>query len=181
MRIIKAFLFGAVSLFIIITLLSLLIPSNIKVSRTVLINNTTAPAISSQVAYMSNWRNWHPLFKSDSAKIYINPGTKGVKSFVVEYNDKKVTIDFTGTDSSTATHIIKFNMSSPGENEIRNEIIIIPVPNQNNVQVEWQALNKLRWYPWEKFYGIFIDKLTGPGYETALNGLKTFIETGAGK
>ena len=174
MRIIKAFLFGAVSLFIIITLLSLLIPSNVKVSRTVLINNTTAGAVYSQTATISNWKNWHPLFKSDSTKIYISNVPKGKKSFTVEYNNKHAEIIFSSTDSNA----VKFIVSSPGENDIQNEIIITPVPSQPNVQVEWIAYNKLKWYPWEKLYGIFIDKLTGPGYEAALNGLKTYLEEG---
>lgn len=174
MRIIKAFLFGATSLFIIITLFSLIIPFNVQVSRTVLINNTTDSAIRSQTAYISNWKNWHPLFKSDSTKIYINDAPKGKKSFTVDYNNKKAEITFTSTDSSA----IKFTASSAGENDIQNEIIITPIPGQSNVQVQWVAYNKLKWYPWQKFYGIFIDKLTGPGYEAALNGLKTFIEEG---
>lgn len=174
MRIIKAFLFGTVGLFIIITLFSLVIPSTVKVSRTVLINNTTDSTILSQTGYIINWKNWHPLFKSDSTKIYINDTPKGKKSFIVEYSNKKAEITFTAADSSA----VKFTLSSAGENDIENEIRITQIPQQPNVQVTWVAHNELKWYPWQKFYGIFIDKLTGPGYEAALNGLKTFIEAG---
>jgi hypothetical protein len=51
-----------------------------------------------------------------------------------------------------------------------------PVTDSSAMQVEWRVLTKLKWYPWEKFYGIFIDKLTGPGYEVALNNLKELAE-----
>jgi hypothetical protein len=34
----------------------------------------------------------------------------------------------------------------------------------------------MKWYPWEKFSGIFVDKMTGPGYQAALNELKDFVE-----
>ena len=63
-----------------------------------------------------------------------------------------------------------------GENEVINMISILPLPDSNQVQVEWRSLTKLKWSPWEKFYGIFVEKLTGPGYEAALNSLKSYTE-----
>ena len=65
---------------------------------------------------------------------------------------------------------IKFLLQAEGENDIDNDIVITRYPSQQSVQVEWRAITKLHWYPWEKFYGIFIDKLTGPGYEAAFKG-----------
>jgi hypothetical protein len=47
--------------------------------------------------------------------------------------------------------------------------------------VEWRSLTRLHWYPWEKFYAIFMDKITGPGYEAALNGLKEIVEKNPAK
>ena len=183
MRIIKAFLFGAVGLFIIITLFSLIIPSTVKVSRTVLINNTQPGIVHYLISNFGNWSEWHPIFKSQTTKTHnIDQYT-----FAVEYNNKQTEIIFTSQDSN----FVKFTLRSQGENDIENEIFITSIPSQSNepvdsfnfnknsnVQVNWVAVNKLKWYPWEKFYGIFIDKLTGPGYEAALNGLKTFVEEG---
>ena len=71
MRLIKAFLTGAIGLFLVMTLLSLLIPSNVKVSRTTLINNTTRVKVLEQVINLSNWKNWHPVFKNNDAKIML--------------------------------------------------------------------------------------------------------------
>jgi hypothetical protein len=33
-----------------------------------------------------------------------------------------------------------------------------------------------KWYPWEKIKGIFLDKISGPQYESALVRLKEFAE-----
>lgn len=74
---------------------------------------------------------------------------------------------------STAT---RFLLQAEGENDVENEVVILPLPTQQAVQVEWRAITKLSWYPWQKFYGIFVDQLTGPGYEAALNNLKLFLE-----
>ena len=173
MRLIKAFLAGAIGLFVVITLLSLLIPSKVKVSRTTLINNTTRAKVFEQVSNLSNWKNWHPVFKNSDGKMnVITEASTGNSSAEIIYGDKSARLVVTSADSNS----IKFILQSPGENEIQNELIISSIPQQANVQVEWRALNKLKWYPWEKFYGIFVDKLTGPGYEAALNELKDYIE-----
>lgn len=175
MRLIKAVLIGGVSLFVVMTLLSLLIPSTVKVSRTTLINNTTVAKVYNQVAVLENWKNWHPVFKSGSTEIKLAPSssTQDHQSGEISYNGKQVGVTILSTDSNS----IKFLLESPGETAIRNEISVTRVPGQNNVQVSWNAFNKLKWYPWEKFYAIFIDKLTGPGYEEGLKGLKDYLES----
>jgi len=53
---------------------------------------------------------------------------------------------------------------------------VVPVTEPGTAYVQWQARVKLRWYPWEKLYGIVMDKVAGPGYDTALNGLKDYVE-----
>ena len=169
MRLIKAFLIGAIGLFVVMTLLSLLIPSTVRVSRTTLINNITPASVIEQVSNLSNWKNWHPVFKNSDAKINTISNT----SAEIIYGTKTVKVLVTVVDSNAVTFILQ----SPGENDIQNEIIISSIPNQSTVRLEWRALNRLKWYPWEKFYAIFIDKLTGPGYETSLKGLKDYLES----
>ena len=53
---------------------------------------------------------------------------------------------------------------------------MFPVQEQGNMQVQWQAVVHLKWYPWEKFSGIFIEKMAGQGYEDALQSLKSYVE-----
>ncbi|HTC01270.1 MAG TPA: hypothetical protein VK705_11375 [Ferruginibacter sp.] len=173
MRFIKPFIIGILGLFIIITLLSLLIPSKIKVSRAIVI--TTSPdKIYSQVTDLRNWKNWQPLFKSDSAIItYSTLSNTSTAYCDIKYNNKLVHLQVTSIDSSS----IHFLLTGQDEDDIENEISIIPVKEKNNVEVEWKALTILHWYPWEKFYAIFIDKITGPGYEASLEGLKDYIES----
>ncbi len=174
MRLIKAFLVGVTVLFIIITLFSLVIPSQVRVSRAVMINNTSSEKIYRQIANFENWKNWHPIFTVDSAKLYRDaPAISGNRNgFHIMHRQQDIIVSLLSADSAS----IKFLLQAKGENDIDNEIVITSFPSQNSVQVEWRAITKLHWYPWEKFYGIFIDKLTGPGYEAALNGLKDFIE-----
>ncbi len=173
MRLIKAFLVGITGLFIIITLLSLLIPSHVKVSRTIVINNTSKEKIFAQVINLKNWKNWHPLFASDSAVVNVANTAGGEnESCDIIYKNKTVHLQITKTD----TAFIAFIVQAKGENDISNQINFYPLTELNQTRVDWNATTHLKWYPWEKFYAIFIDKLTGPGYEMALNGLKQFTE-----
>jgi len=172
MRLIKPFLICITGLFIVITLLSLLIPSKIKVSRATVIN-ASANKIAAEIKDLKNWKNWQPLFKSDSAIItFSTPSNTSHAYCDITYNNKVTHLQVTNIDSSS----IQFLLTAPGEDVIENEIAITPVVD-GQVQVEWKALTILPWYPWEKFYGIFIDKLTGSGYENSLQGLKNYIES----
>ncbi len=174
MRLLKAFLVGATGLFIVITLFSLLIPSRVRVSRAVLIDGTSAAAVRAQIANFPNWTNWHPIFTSDSAtgSWQTNGSANAETSYRIAHGNQNILLTPQPSDSIAT----RFLLHAAGENEVENEIVVLPLPAQQAVQVEWRAITKLSWYPWQKFYGIFIDQLTGPGYETALNSLKTFLE-----
>ena len=175
MRLIKAFLVGIVGLFLMITLLSLLIPSKVRVSRAVAISNSSIQKIYQQTADLKNWTNWHPMFKEGVAVINFSPVTTGTNATCdIVYHNKTTHLAITSADSSS----IKFILQSPGENDIENEISFTPDKAANEITVQWKALTKLHWYPWEKFYAIFIDRITGTGYEDALNSLKTYVEKG---
>jgi hypothetical protein len=175
MRLVKVFMAGFIGLFMVITLLSLLIPSTVKVTRTTIINNSSATKVYEQVSVLTNWKNWHPVFKSgESTIVFSPPATAGNFPYCeIMHGSKSARISIVSADINS----VKFVLQSPAENDVTNQLFISAIPGQNNVQVEWQALNKLNWYPWEKFYGIFIDKLTGPGYDAALEGLKTYLES----
>ena len=169
MRFVKAFLMGVSGLFIIVTLFSLLIPSRVQVVRTVLINSTTSSKVAGQLNEFNQWKNWHPIFTVDSAVI---SETDNAAVYKILHRGKELFITKQFSDSAA----VKFLLQSKGENELSNEIHFITLPAQDVVQVSWVATTHLHWYPWEKFYAIFIDKLTGSGYEQALNGLKNYLE-----
>jgi len=173
MRYIKLFLVGIIGLFIVVTLMSLLLPSEVKVSRAVVINAPT-DKVYTQLANFKNWKNWQPMFASNlSTTTYSDSTVTPQNAFCdITYQDRHVHLNMIAIDSIS----INFLMQSKGEYEIVNTINITPVKADNQIQVEWRALTKLHWYPWDKFYGIFIDKITGDGYEDALNNLKAFTE-----
>jgi hypothetical protein len=172
MRLFKGFFIVLTGLFIFITILSLFIPSKLMVSRAVVIN-AGAGKVLSEVSNLQNWKHWQPVFKNDSANINYRTDANGISNYA-EWNskDQKNIIEITSKNNNSIAAILK----RPGENDVLNTISVLPLADSNQVQAEWNVLIKLKWYPWEKFYGIFIEKISGQGYEDALNCLKQYVE-----
>lgn len=172
MKQLKGVIFVLAGLFIMITVVSLLMPSNVMTVRSVVVHGDTS-FIAAELTDLKKWKDWHPVFMADSNHIEVSAVSSGVNASASwSTNGKRNT--FLITDASS--NHIKASLMRKGENDVINVLSINPVNDSTAVQVEWRALTKLKWYPWEKFYGIFIDKITGPGYEMALNNLKELAE-----
>jgi hypothetical protein len=172
MRLIKGFIIAIVGLFIFITILSLFIPSRIIIAKSVLIH-ASAEKVFSEVSNLQNWKHWQPVFSKDSANIKFDTDNSGQsKSCEWPSAGKKNKLFITAQTNNE----IRLSLLRQGENEVFNTIRISPVTDSNQAQAEWNVMIKLKWYPWEKFYGIFIEKISGQGYEDALNSLKEYAE-----
>ncbi|MFZ4058856.1 MAG: hypothetical protein ACOYKE_12005 [Ferruginibacter sp.] len=172
MRMIKAFIVGLLGLFFFVWLLSLLIPSNIRTVRTNIITNTSFAEVKQEVFNLTQWKKWHPVFKSDSTIVNFSADTTKLQFADVQYKRLKTHIEIERFNDSS----VFFKILTPGENDISSEIRLTATNNPTIIQVDWIATTHLKWYPWEKFYGIFLDKLSGPGYDEALAGLKEYLE-----
>jgi hypothetical protein len=172
MKHIKGLLFVFVGLFIFVTLISLLIPSKIVVAKGVNIK-ADSTKVFALISDLNNWKSWHPVFKSDSLKIAVttNQTTKLSKATWQTKGKQNVLVL-----TNVTYPLVYFNLQREGERAVENLISLQSDSAQAGMQVQWQSITSLRWYPWEKFGGIFIEKLSGSGYETALASLKEFAE-----
>lgn len=172
MRLVKGFLFVAAGFFLLITLISLLIPSRVMTVKSIIIHapqQRILPAINDLLL----WKQWHPVFKNNAAAVTISNPSTGINAYAqwLAFNRKT---NFTIT--AVFPEGINFLLNRPGENAVENSLTCIPMQEAGTYQVEWKALTKLKWYPWEKFSGIFTGEITGPGYEAALKELKNYTE-----
>ncbi|MFC4263692.1 SRPBCC family protein [Ferruginibacter yonginensis] len=173
MKLLKGVLLVFAGLFVFITLISLLIPSKIAITRAVSIKGDSAQ-IFKQIADVIQWKNWHPVFADATINAtYSNtPGTVGSTiSWVTNGKQNTLVVE------KIAYPIVSLSLQRSGEKSIDNILSVTPVQEQGDYQVQWQSTTHLKWYPWDKFSGIFVEKLTGAGYEDALNALKKYIET----
>jgi hypothetical protein len=172
MRLIKGVIFAFAGLFTVVTLFSLLMPSQVMTVRSVVIH-AKPDRVFTEIADLEKWKQWHPVFIQDSTSMHFSETTSGVHSFAewtTNGKKNKLLID------EVLPGQLKATLTRPGERDVNNYITVTALKDSNNVQAEWRVITKLKWFPWEKFSGIFIDKMTGPGYETALNNLKERIE-----
>lgn len=173
MRMAKGFLFVLIGLFIVITLFSLLIPARVVVIRAATVHADSLK-IFEEISDLRNWKNWHPAFKNESAGITFSPTTDKVNSYadwVTKSKKNRLII----TDKQYP--YVKVLLQREGENDVSNMLSLLPVQERGNMQVQWESFIKLKWYPWEKFGGIFIEKMAGPGQEASLQSLKQIMES----
>lgn len=173
MKMIKGAVFVFAGLFIFLTLISLLIPGRIVTTRAETVQADSLK-LYSEISDLKNWKHWHPVFVQDSAAMQFSKSSNEVNDYAQwSTNGKTNTIIIT----EKKFPYVKFLLKREGENDMENILALREVQEQGNMQVQWTSITKLKWYPWEKFSGIFIEKMAGSGYETALASLKIYVES----
>lgn len=164
MKIIKLAFISAIVFFLLITGISLFIPSHIRISKAIDITADKSD-VTDQLNNAVNWKNWYP--GADTAALFIlDKEIKGIttgnqQSLVIkEANDSSVTVALNGPNTKNG------NMGW----------IFFPANTPNAVTVQWYMDFHLRWYPWEKFSGLMFEKRYGPVMEQGLNKLKRYLE-----
>src|SRR5882757_1122709 len=136
MKQIKGFILAITGLFITITLISLLMPSKVMVSRGVVVN-AKADKIYPELIKLRNWKNWQPVFKGDSAHVTFSNIDSTDNAFC-EWVSNDKTNRFVVTSHTATT--VSFSLVRKGENDVLNTISILPLPDTSTVQIEWKAL-----------------------------------------
>lgn len=166
MRFIKPIIIGFAGLFLVMTLISLLMPSRITLVRSVMIS-ASPELIKNQISDPGNWKNWFPPVKNDTAAF-----TVSANEILANRGDKKFII----RRMNDTPGILHFVMLTSGQPDIHYRFFFNQPKVMEGVDVHWQVQTRLRWYPWEKFSGIFFNETAGSGYEQALQMLKDYCE-----
>jgi len=172
MKFVKGIAFTVIGLFGLVTLISLLMPSRVVMVRH---QSISAPvdSVYPYISDLSRWANWHPLFQSPDLKIQLENTGQGKLSVARwNMNQKENVLSIT----SDSAHVCQASLSRIDEKPVRYIISVMPGAGPSVSEVEWKVVMDLKWYPWEKFSGIFAEQATGPGYETALRNLKALCE-----
>jgi hypothetical protein len=154
MRLIKLAIISFVFLFGIITLISLLIPSQIRISKAIDIN-TEGDNVLALVGDKEKWPLWHPAYEqgNDSAQ----------KKWVQQTGWKKLVHN----DS-----IVIVELQPEGKKPIVNGWQLYRHGNSAPMTLQWYMDFQLPWYPWQKFGSLFYEGTYGRMMEKGLNSLK---------
>jgi hypothetical protein len=170
MRLIKLAILSFVFLFVLVTGISLFIPSHVRLSRAVNIK-ADRDSIMSQVKDAAKWKNWQPGL--DTAQLLMVEGK--VRGVVLDASDitKPVTIIITKEDTDEVTAQFFPRKMRP----VTNVWKTIAYPNKDSVTLQWYMDFNLRWYPWEKFSSLLFEKSQGVKMEQGLSNLKRLLQS----
>jgi len=164
MRLIKLGILSFVFLFLLVTVISLFIPSQLRISKAVNIQ-TDFGSLYNQISALKNWQNWHPALK----KLPADEFTFSPDHHMLIRNDQLKIID--STKNEIVTELTKSN-----GRPIISRLKIIAYQHSDSLTLQWYFDFKLRWYPWEKFRSLFYENIYGVQMEQGLANLKELLE-----
>jgi hypothetical protein len=169
MRILKHLGILLAGLCVVLLAFSLLMPGRVMTSRWVYSASDTA-AILEELRDLEGWKRWNLLL--DGAKdLRVTPtsspfdagGRIGWKDAIGRTNG----ITVTQNSGNGIVTELRFGGERPVESGFSVE-----KRRPDSVQVVWYVVENLRWYPWEKFYGMMASDLKGPLMQESLHRLK---------
>jgi hypothetical protein len=169
LRLIKAFFIVLLFLLVSITIISLIIPSRVAITKSA--ETLAKPSIiMDTLKQLESWQRWYPVleaYKQEISEVRSNANTISWK-----HNGKLSSIEMIEQQANA----IRFLYKSAGNPDVENMITCFGIDNKpNSSNVEWTAVTILNWYPWEKFSGLFIEKVTGASYEYGLANLNKLM------
>ncbi len=166
MRFVKLGLISFVFFFLLLTAFSLLLPSKTNISRAIDIN-APADSVYAFVENMAKWKNWYANY--DSAKAYLSSTIVG-KGASLTMDNTIVTV------TEAVPGKIKAVWQTGKNNPVEGEFNFIPRDSASSMILHWNFIQKVKWYPWQKFASIFSDKTIGPFMEKSMDNLKREAE-----
>ena len=166
MRVIKLPILSFIFLFLLVTIISLFIPANIRISKATNIAGDDK-AIYTYIDDLSDWRQWHPALKNvPENEFHVLTGRSvrvhGTTITVVERKNEELITEMVTDKGRPIISALKIIRHQQGDSST----------------LQWYMDFRLRWYPWEKFKSLFFENIYGVQMEQGLANLK---ELGAGR
>ena len=159
----KPVIIGLAGLFAVMLAVSLLMPDQVMTSKWVKVS-VPKDSVIHTIRDLDNWESWNLLLQG-ATEIEVKDSTLSWTS--ASGNKNSIQID-TVNEKGISTSLT-LNNSRPFISgfavEKRN-------PSEDSVQVVWYIIEELKWYPWEKFYGMIAADMKGPLMQESLEKLK---------
>lgn len=156
MRLIKLAFLSFIIFFAIITAMSLLIPSQVRISRA--INLGTTDSVLFLLTKPDQWSRWHPAFQ--------------VKDAAALLQQHKISI----TPLFKTDSVITMQWQQAHKTPVLNSWQIHHVASSDSVTLQWYMDFRLRWYPWQKFSSLFYENTYGTMMEQGLHNIKNIVQ-----
>lgn len=148
MRILKLGLISFGFLFLLITLISLLFPSQVRLSRATNLPNEKERIFS----LIQKEEAWHPAYQDSASHKAITAMNRKIVS------------------QSDSTFVIQ--LQQEGRKPVASGWQVYGTPQSDSLTLQWYMDFTLSWYPWEKFSSLFFEKTYGSMMEKGLANFK---------
>ncbi|MFT3903731.1 MAG: hypothetical protein QM727_11185 [Niabella sp.] len=161
MKFIRLFIISIAVFFLLATLVGFFIPSTIRISRaTNIAPNKTD--ILDNISDLSKWPTWYPGLTHVPLEKSIQKDGKTVQATV-----QNVTLSITNNTDTTVLAQLQRS-----DRPVLMSWQLIHHGNNDSLTLQSYMDFKLKWYPWEKFSSLLLDKSYGTMMEQALQKLK---------
>ena len=161
MRILKLVVISAVVLFVVIWLISLLLPAQIRISRAMDIG-APAEKVAPFLTDIKQWEKWNEYIRAYHNRI--------IEPRMLKADEIAIFI------SSTTNNLVTADWQPATGNKFGSGFAIIENKNKQTCTVQWYLDFHLKWYPWQKFQSIVYDQQLAPVMEKSLANLKRIAE-----
>ncbi|PUZ22485.1 Polyketide cyclase / dehydrase and lipid transport [Chitinophaga costaii] len=177
MRFFKLFVISIFGLFVVVFLLSLLIPPDAMVERTGVIEAPPA-TVYDHLGDLRHWKSWYPMFAEDSLWDLTISNPSNAAGANVRWTNKQDPSD-TGrltlmrVDSTAGVYyrlVARKGQLADGGIEFKS------TSDGKSTAIHWYVTSHLGYMPWWKFFGFVADRVLGPQMESALNTLRDDCE-----
>ncbi len=164
MRFFKLGLISFLLLFLLITAISLLLPSTVHISRAI---DISAPvdSVYANINDLAKWKRWFANY--DSSVVTLSPHTTGAGATLTM---NKTTVTIVESNDTTIRTIWK-----GGNKFLEGDFNLIKQKGSSQITVQWHFIQRVKWYPWEKFALIVSNKSIGLVMEQSLDNLKKIL------
>ncbi|MFN9710623.1 MAG: hypothetical protein ACK55K_04370, partial [Bacteroidota bacterium] len=157
LKYLKLFLIGLAGLFIMFTLIGLIMPSSVKVSRGVIVDAQTT-YVNKIICDFKTWPDWMVWMRAEEGSLVTSVQEPDI--IAMRWRSLKQKEAGQITLLSCMDQLISLRHNFPGLNSSEGAIRIRQI-NANQTEILWMLEYPLKWYPWERFEGIFIDAIIG--------------------
>lgn len=153
MRILKLALISFLFLFGIITLISLFIPSKVRLAKIVTIR-AEADSVFTIISKEDQWYRWHPAYVGAA----LGSGVPAITTRIVLQNDS----------------ILHVQWQQGSKRALWNEWRLFKGSGEASLQ--WSMIIHTAWYPWEKLGVLMYEPTYGKMMESGLQNIKSELE-----
>ncbi len=162
MKVVKLTLIIGSLIILLLLSMALLLPRKISIAKSVPIQGGSDCAME-MVLKFENWPKWFPAVKEGSSSLKKISETRAEMTGSI---GKPVAIELYGS----ARDSFGFTIAGKSNPPVQFSFFIYQEKNGGH-RLDLIVNTILPWYPWERLKGVFIDKLTGPQYQLALDNI----------